>query len=101
MATIPEAPERFDALCRDVTDWITLVESAGRDGVLGILRREIVLARISVPEEARRLLERLGVTSSGRPAPSSRSAMSSKTASPRSTPAAITTICIWPAAARP
>jgi hypothetical protein len=59
MATIPEAPERFDALCRDVTDWITLVESAGRDGVLGILRREVVLARIPVPEDARRLLERL------------------------------------------
>ncbi|HYR37563.1 MAG TPA: nucleotidyltransferase family protein [Methylomirabilota bacterium] len=59
MTAIPEEPERFDALCRDVTDWITLVESAGRDGVLGILRREIVLARIPVPEDARRLLERL------------------------------------------
>ena len=59
VAAVPEEPERFDALCRDVTDWTALVESAGRDGVLGILRPELLLARVPVPEDARRLLERL------------------------------------------
>jgi len=59
MAAIPEEQERFEALCRDVADWVALVESAGREGVLGIVRREILLARVPVPEPARRLLERL------------------------------------------
>jgi hypothetical protein len=59
VAAIPEQPERFGALCREVTDWSALVESAGRNGVLGLLRREILLAKVPMPEDARRLLERL------------------------------------------
>jgi hypothetical protein len=59
MSAIPETPDRFEALCKDVADWSALVENAGREGVLGILRREILLTKIPVPEPARRLLERL------------------------------------------
>ena len=59
VAAIPDESERFRAVCADVTDWHALVESAARDGVLGLLRREVTRLEIRVPEEARRAMERL------------------------------------------
>ena len=59
VAAIPDEPERFSALCAGVTDWPVLVESAARDGVLGLVRRELGRLQIPLPADARRLLERL------------------------------------------
>ncbi|HEX9126628.1 MAG TPA: nucleotidyltransferase family protein, partial [Methylomirabilota bacterium] len=59
VAAIPDNPERIDALCVAVTDWPALVESSARDGVLGILRRELGRREIPLPADAHALMERL------------------------------------------
>ena len=59
VAAIPDEPERFGALCAGVSDWPALVESAARDGVLGIVRRELGRREIPLPADAHALMERL------------------------------------------
>jgi hypothetical protein len=59
VAAIPEEPERFSMLCAGVADWTVLVEAAARDGVLGLVRRELSRQDIPLPAEAHRLLERV------------------------------------------
>jgi hypothetical protein len=59
VAAIPEEPERFRALCNSVADWPALVEAAARDGVLGLVRRELGRLGIQLPAEAHRLMERV------------------------------------------
>ncbi len=59
VAAIPDDPERFGALCSGITDWPALVESAARDGVLGIVRRELGRRERPLPADAPALLERL------------------------------------------
>ena len=59
VAAIPNDPERFGALCSGITDWPALVESAARDGVLGIVRRELGRREIRLPADAYAVMERL------------------------------------------
>jgi hypothetical protein len=64
VAAIPDEPERFSALCAGVADWPALVESATRDGVLGIVRRELGRRDIPLPADAYALMERLHASES-------------------------------------
>jgi hypothetical protein len=59
VAAIPEEPGLFRRLCAGVADWTVLVEAAARDGVLGLVRRELGRRDIPLPAEAHRLMERL------------------------------------------
>jgi len=59
LAAIPDEPERFAALCDDIPDWANLIERAAREGVLGILLREMDRQRVEAPASARRLMDRL------------------------------------------
>lgn len=59
LAAGSDHPDRFQEIAATVSDWSAMVEGAAREGVLGILERDIGRSGLALPADAQRLMERL------------------------------------------